>query len=308
LAWPWLLAAVFLTRGSRRIFHFCLLTLFTILIVGSQARTGWLLLAANLLSFGLLRSVFLPVHGRTSKAAVTITGSALLLALLSEVIYSTLSLDQFINEVVKGTSISDLSRLSFQVTAFKIFAASPLLGGGLGQFGFKVTSYMPSWGFLSPEIWPVIIYSNSPWPNTYSMYARLAAELGAIGLVGWITIWVTLIFSVQRGALAYLRLGWGIPAMAYPIIMTAIAILVTGVTTDTFRTPMIWITLGAGACFCGCSRQLFNGRSPVDPNHRLPGRIIEHDHEVRRPSQAIVLNSSAGFPAAQLSGHENPLS
>src|SRR4051812_14525479 len=48
LAWPWLLCAVLMTRRSRRLVHVAILAAFTILIVASQARTGWLLLAANL--------------------------------------------------------------------------------------------------------------------------------------------------------------------------------------------------------------------------------------------------------------------
>ena len=35
--------------------------------------------------------------------------------------------------------------------------------------------------------------------------------------------------------------------VTYPIVMNALAVLVSAVTTDTFRTPMMWIGLGAAA-------------------------------------------------------------
>ena len=256
LAWPWLFSAVLMTRKSRRALHIILLSAFTILIVGSQARTGWLLLGANLMTFGLLWFLFLPREGRVNKPAALITGSALILVGASVLVTYAANFDRIIAGVVDGTSVSDLSRLAYQVTALKIFAANPIVGVGFGQFAYNAALSMPSWGFLSPEIGPSFIYPDAPWPNTYSLYARLAAELGVIGLLGWVAIWLTLIISVSRAARSYVGFGRSVPVIAYAIIMSCIAILVTGVTTDTFRTPMIGITLGAGACFTARSKQL----------------------------------------------------
>src|SRR5208283_4032123 len=132
---------------------------------------------------------------------------------------------------------------AYQVTALKIFAANPIVGVGLGQFAFNAVASMPSWGFLSPEVGVSFTYPEAPWPNTYSLYARLAAELGLIGLLGWVAIWSALIIAVCHAALTYVGFRRPVPVIAYAIIMSCIGILVTGVTTDTFRTPMIGITL-----------------------------------------------------------------
>lgn len=260
LAWPWLICAVLMTRKSRRALHIILLSAFTILIVGSQARTGWLLLGANLVSFGLLRFLFLPREGRVNKPAALITGSILLLAGASILVIYAANFDGIVAGVVDGTSVSDLSRLAYQVTALKVFAANPIVGVGLGQYAFNAAASIPSWGFLSPEVGPSLIYPEAPWPNTYSLYARLAAELGLAGLLGWIAIWSALIISVCHAARTYAGFHRPVPVIAYAIVMSCIAILVTGVTTDTFRTPMIWITLGAGACFTARSKQLARER------------------------------------------------
>ena len=80
LAWPWLICAVLMTQKSRRALHIILLSAFTVLIVGSQARTGWLLLGANLVSFGLLRFLFLPRDGQVNKPAAAIIGFILLIS------------------------------------------------------------------------------------------------------------------------------------------------------------------------------------------------------------------------------------
>lgn len=261
LAWPWLLTSVLMTHKTRRAIHCILLVLFTVLIISSQARTGWLLLAADIASFGCLRLLFLPVSGRGHKLVIQLAGTGLLLAVVFAIGFYVANLDQMISAVVAGTSVSDLSRLAYQITAYKIFAASPFLGVGLGQFAFKAAAYMPAWGFLSPEIQPALLYAEAPWPNTYSLYARLVAELGLIGLVGWVAMWGTLIVNVYRAALVYASFGRPVPTIAYPIIMTSVALLATGLTTDTFRTPMMWICLGAGACFSARSRELARERA-----------------------------------------------
>ena len=266
LAWPWLICAVLMTQKSRRALHIILLSAFTVLIVGSQARTGWLLLGANLVSFGLLRFLFLPRDGQVNKPAAAIIGFILLISGASILVIYTERFDEILAGVINGTSISDLSRLAYQVTALKIFAANPIVGVGFGQFAFNAAASMPSWGFLSPEVRPSLLYPEAPWPNTYSLYARLAAELGVIGLLGWATLWSGLIISVRQAARTYAGFHRPVPVIAYAIIMSCIGVLVSGVTTDTFRTPIIGITLGAGACFIARSKQLARERVQ---NHAL---------------------------------------
>jgi O-antigen ligase len=249
-----------MTRRSRRLIHVVLLAAFTVLIVASQARTGWLLLVTNLACFGALRILFLPLNGLVNTMAARFAAVLLLAGIIGGVVAYGISLDQLISDVVAGDSVSDLSRLAYQVTALKIFASQPMLGSGLGQFAFRASLHMPSWGFLSPEIGASLVHPEAPWPNTYSLYARIAAELGLVGLAGWLAVWCTLILSVRRAALTFASFGGQVPAIAYPIIMSSVGILVTGITTDTFRIPMMWLVLGASACFTARAAQLARGR------------------------------------------------
>jgi hypothetical protein len=278
LAWPWLLCAVTMTRGTRRLLHIALVAAFTILIVTAQARTGWLLLAANVACFGALRILFLPISGVVNTMAARFAAALLLAGIAGGVVAYGASLDQLISDVVAGDSVSDLSRLAYQVTALNIFASQPLLGSGLGQFAFRASLHMPSWGFLSPEIEVSLVHPEAPWPNTYSLYARIAAELGLVGLTGWLAMWGTLILSVRRAALTFANFRGTVPAIAYPIIMSAVGILVTGITTDTFRTPMMWLALGAGACFTARAAQLTgdhpHGAASARHGHRAWPRAV----------------------------------
>jgi hypothetical protein len=302
LAWPWLLYAVAITKRLRRVLHALLLVAFSILILDAEARTGWLLLGTNLLSFGLLKLLFLPLNGRVNKPVAWIAGAVLLLTIALVIVFYAANIDSAVRVVVGGDSVSDLSRLAYQITAVSIFASSPIFGAGLGQFAFKAALYMPAWGFLSPEIQLSLSGGEAPWPNTYSLYARLAAELGLIGLLGWLAIWVTLISSVYRAALIYAGFGRAVPAVAYPIIVSCVAILATGVTTDTFRIPMIWITLGAGVCFSARAKQLFRAFRRSDPNALGPSSAAGRDACLCGSTRRVgrVLPRSTALPVTSI--------
>jgi len=255
-AWPWLVAAVFMTERSRRSFHALVLSAFTVLMVASQARTAQLLLASNVLTFGLLIAVFLPRHGEVDRMVTWLSTTALALSAALVATYYLLDFGDVVPRNIVTASVSDLTRTAYQVCAVSIFSANPFFGVGLGQFAFKVTAFMPSWGYQSPEIVTQLSFAGAPWPNTFSLYTRLAAELGALGIIIWFTIWLTLIRAVRRAGLTYASLARPVPIAAYAIIMNCTAVFAAAITNDSLRFPMIWIALGAGACLDGRARQL----------------------------------------------------
>lgn len=83
---------------------------------------------------------------------------------------------------------SNRTRLSFQVTAFNMFLANPILGVGLAQFGFHYPDFLPDWAFLSSEILTAINPNNGIIYGTYNTHIRVLAESGIIGFILWINI------------------------------------------------------------------------------------------------------------------------
>jgi hypothetical protein len=81
------------------------------------------------------------------------------------------------------------------------------------------------------------------------MYARLACETGLVGLVSWIALWLYMAYLVITKSRLFLQIHGSLPAMAYPLVMSYAAVLISGIATDTFRTPMIWISLGLGCAY-----------------------------------------------------------
>jgi hypothetical protein len=136
----------------------------------------------------------------------------------------------------------------------------------LGQYAFNLSKYVPQWGYLSYEM---IAWLTHPdlWPASYSVYARLAAELGFFGLVGWTGLWISLARKVLIASLNYQQLTGMVPAVAYPLITSCLCVLFSGLATDTFRIPMIWVTLGL------CCRYVFEVRIYASKRHQCTDGI-----------------------------------
>jgi uncharacterized integral membrane protein len=249
LAWPWLWFAAIAAPAERRRRAWLLLAAFTATIILSQSRTGLLMLCVNLAGLAALSLLYAQPRANGEAAAalrLLLPVSAVLFA--GALAYRLWAQSQgVVDQVVLGDSVSNLSRLAFQAAGLAIFHHRPLLGVGLGQFGFHVLDALPSWAFLSPEVRPMVTFPEAPWPNVYSLYVRLAAELGIAGLLGWTLLWPALFLRVASWARAVADQPPALRFAAYPVALNCFGVLASGVASDTFRTPMMWIALGT-AC------------------------------------------------------------
>jgi hypothetical protein len=247
-AWPWVWYAAWKATPERKLRAWALLGLFTLVIVFAASRTGLLMLIVNTATIALLAAVYGPRRGKGEAAAAArlLFPVILVLGALTGAVVAASNFGDLVFGVVQGESVSNITRLGFQVAAINIFAAQPLFGVGLGQFGFHVAENMPDWAFRSPEVRPMLTYPLAPWPNVFSIYARISAELGLVGLLGWVLLWTGLALKLAARASRDRILGSPVVSWHYPVILNCIGVLVSGFTTDTFRTPMMWIALGLG--------------------------------------------------------------
>jgi hypothetical protein len=256
LAWPWIWFAAASAPKHRRLRAWIVVAGFTLLMIVARSRTGLVILGAEIAALALLRGLYAN-RRRSSEAdaALRLLLPIVALALLAGgAFYASATYTNTVAGVVSGDSVSDLSRLGFQVAAFRMFLAHPFVGVGLGQFAFHASQFLPDWAYRSPEVAPMLYYPAAPWPATYSMYARLAAELGLAGLIGWAALWLTLAASLTRLARERARAGASV-GIEYPLVLTAVGILASSMTTDTFRTPMIWVALGCSSALLRARRE-----------------------------------------------------
>ncbi len=244
-AWPWLLCGWWFNTGASRLRYGLLSALVTALALYSGARTGLLMMAVSIVVLLALRLLYLPRNPHRARSMLHGPVTILLLwGTLLVVVAAALGFRAYEQSVVAGSSVSDLSRLASIKAALGMFLDRPLLGFGLGQFGFFFADYMPPWGYLSPEVNDWLTNPPKFWPASYSIYARLASELGLAGLVAWIALWLLMATSIVVATRRFRRRAGRTPGVSYALVASCFCVLSSGLATDTLRSPMIWITLG----------------------------------------------------------------
>ena len=201
-------------------------------------------------------------------AAIKITGSRLLLGLLVLAVLAGsvvfLADKGYIAAFFKSEKTDLLSyaqdvylgpRLAYAAAALTAYQAHPLTGVGLGASGFWIYQNTPDW-FLSgePEIARQMSPNSSLYPNPKNLYVRLLAETGLPGFMLFLAFYLALFAE----ALNLLHSNsptarW----LAAAGIFALTAILMQGISQDSFVTPEMWVNLGilAGAAGAFSIRQ-----------------------------------------------------
>ena len=138
-------------------------------------------------------------------------------------------------------------RLAYADAALKAFAAQPLTGVGLGASGFWMYQNTPDW-ILSgePEIARQLSPNSSLYPNPKNLFVRLLAETGLFGFMLFLAFYLAMLadsLSLLHSNSPTAR--W----LAAAGIFALTAIVLQGISQDSFVTPEMWINLGllAGA-------------------------------------------------------------
>lgn len=257
-AWPWLMAAWIDNTSRSRRGYFVVWLLLTAIELYSFSRTAIVMMGGSIALLALLRYGYMPARfrpsGRIMRRLLTV---AILAASALVVAVAASKFERYEASVIAGSSVSDLTRLAYTEATVKMMVSHPAFGLGLGQFAFWLLDYVPSWAYLSYEVadWAAHAPPVHYWPATYSVYGRLASELGAVGLVAWIVLWVGLGQQILVSSLDHQKRTGLLPAVAFPLIVSCACVLLSGLTTDTFRSPMIWITLGLSCRFLSEARR-----------------------------------------------------
>jgi len=149
-----------------------------------------------------------------------------------------------IGSLASSDNLSNVGRFSMQQAALGMWNAHPLMGIGFGQFGFNVPFFVKSEApLISSEVkeW-LLDSSDSPWPPVHSLYPRLLAETGILGLLFWISTWFLLIrrFIKNLYSSKYSDNDFTI----YTLVCLLIGVLLIGFNIDSLRLPVYYIALG----------------------------------------------------------------
>jgi hypothetical protein len=131
-------------------------------------------------------------------------------------------------------------RIVYWLSGWKIFNDYPIIGVGLGNAGFYMPSRIAPFGWSMVEV-QRLVYQSPALLNIKSLWFRLPAETGIIGLVLFIT-WLYLIFRsarvLQKQSDPFYR---NIGLMG---IFMLIGLVLEGISIDSFAMPYLWVTAG----------------------------------------------------------------
>lgn len=135
---------------------------------------------------------------------------------------------------------SNVTRIAAIRAGLSMFQEQPLLGVGLGQYGFNYPSHLRAEDFRSWEVRKYATDAEEDWPPSYSIHVRLMAETGLIGYGLWLGLVLAALRRGLRGADLATQLGRGHLA----VVLTLLGWLLLGVSIDSFRFFGGWIALG----------------------------------------------------------------
>jgi len=140
----------------------------------------------------------------------------------------------------KDANISNVARYGGQEAALNIFYSNPILGVGIGQFGFYAADNYPNFAWQSLEVtdWSLNDFGTTAWPAAFSNYTRLLAEVGFLGTAIFLYMNILLIYNMVA-LIGKQKLDYQKYSIA--ILSGMIGLLVSGLSAETFTYIAWWL-------------------------------------------------------------------
>jgi hypothetical protein len=212
-------------KPRARAVGFLMLTLFTCELLLANART----FAIGAVGAGL---AWVLVSRFAKRLPAVLKGGVMVLATVpaqAGLIWTVLQV------APSARTVSNITRSVGMITASQLWSQNPLFGVGLGQYGFHFRSVVPSWGLESFEV--SRYFRNDQYDliaglqPSFSMFSRVAAELGVFGFAAWV---LPAVITIRAALLR--RPG----ALTSVMICALVAQIWSGLSLDSFRNIYFW--------------------------------------------------------------------
>lgn len=162
----------------------------------------------------------------------------------TEIIDNGYNIDMSVGDVVQSlnskTNHSNIARLGLQKSALNIGKANPIIGVGLGQFGFYADEYIEDEARVSFEIQRWMNPEEVDfWPPAFALIPRIVAEQGFIGGAIFIAFLAT---TMIKFLIKYAKAKEN--TLEIFIMVSIVGVLVSTFNADTYGLPQLWILLG----------------------------------------------------------------
>ena len=266
------LAAAWLTGDVRAWRHKAILAVLSawaaVLLVWTYSRSGMLVGGVGLVTVLLWEGGHRLRHAHWRALSRALVGLGVGLAVLSGLFVAAAQRSDYVRvlfHLQPGQSLVDYviqaragARLAYATAAYAVFEEHPWLGVGLGGSGLYLYEHLPEWSrtelrdvayALSPEHRPVL--------NPKSLYPRLLAETGLVGLAAF----VAFILAMAARVIQLLSRGTRRERFVGLAGMWLLATMLTRwVTQDALSLPTFWLVAGIVLAYTAMPR------APAEPD------------------------------------------
>jgi len=244
---PWLISYYFTGRKPYKYIYLALIVYALILTYLTYSRTAYLIISFQIFSF-----VMIIFYKGTHRHRRQLLWVLIITIPLSGVLFLETNAGDKIVQIYHSIfeqdtefQQSNIARFGSQLTAIKMGLSHPLAGVGLGQYGFDMPDYLPAWAFDSHEI-NLLASSSSdtPWAPVHSLYARILAETGFVGLFLWLSVWISVLISVWKRYCKLRQIEQQNSILALSLLISILGLMLNGLVMDSLRSLSYWITLG----------------------------------------------------------------
>lgn len=256
---PWVLSYIFTSKTKRNKLAYSFLTSYVLLlIVFSKSRTAYAITFIQLFLYILSIFIF-DMKKSTKKMAIVFFICILtLFALLNKTIIrkyagdansiNRISIKSLYKSLTDQNNMSNVARKGMQRAAINISKDRPIIGVGLGQFGFYAPQYVDSIALKSNEVKRWIDPNRlESWPPAFSLYPRILAEHGVIGLGLWIMFLLNIVYKI----VIKIKRNFD-DVIGVSLLVSFIGVLLSSFNADTYALIQLWLLLSLSIKYCDC--------------------------------------------------------
>jgi hypothetical protein len=144
--------------------------------------------------------------------------------------------------------VSNISRFGTMAIQIALFLENPIFGVGMGQYPFYVPSHMLSWA----NNWEFQRWLADPQASflpSFSIYTRLAGELGIIGYAIWVAYSYYLLHITLAAATNFYQTSGRYPWIGIAIICGFFGMQLIGWNIASYKVPYIWMIFGLATAY-----------------------------------------------------------
>lgn len=250
-AFPFIISYVFTeNKLKNKISWGALATLFFILILFTKSRTAYAIIFVEIfMLFAFIISA--KIDNSKKKILLVIAVELAAIIFLFNQDFSTkyggdansaqeLSVTGLQNSLSDSDNMSNVARLGMMRAALNVGKDNPVFGVGIGQFGFYASQYVDERALASNEVqnWVNPKLETNFWPPSFSLYNRIVAEQGIIGILLWLNIGIYCLYRLIKRVYTTRNDFLGIA-----LLMSFIGIAICSLNADTFAYISLWILM-----------------------------------------------------------------